>query len=238
MNIAAQVTTQAATHQGIREAIRARIVAGEWNLGELIPGEADFAAQYACARTTVNRALQALAREGIVERKRKGGTRVRPLPLPQALLRIPIIREEVEAMGQTYGHRIVRRERQLPPGDVAERMQLTADHELIHLETLHLAGGKPFAFERRWVNPATVPGFERADLTAISANEWLIRTVPFSRGEASLTAVSADAELAQMLKVAQGEALFTLERATWFDAQSVTFTRLHYHQGYRLNFEL
>lgn len=227
-----------ATHHGIREAIRARIVAGEWELGELIPGEADFAAQYSCARTTVNRALQALAREGIVERKRKGGTRVRPLPLPQAMLRIPIIREEVEAMGLSYGHRIMHRERQMPPSEVAERMQLAQNHELIHLETLHLADRRPFAFERRWVNPATVPGFERADLTAISANEWLIRTVPFSRGEASLTAVSADADLARALQVAQGAALFTLERATWFDAQSVTFTRLHYRQGYRLNFEL
>ncbi|MBA4164888.1 MAG: GntR family transcriptional regulator [Erythrobacter sp.] len=232
------VATQATTHHGIREAIRARIVAGEWELGELIPGEADFAAQYACARTTVNRALQALAREGIVERKRKGGTRVRPLPLPQALLRIPIIRAEVEAMGQTYDHRIMRRERSIAPGEVAKRMQLAQNHELIHLETLHLADGHPFAFERRWVNPATVPEFEGADLTAISANEWLIRTVPFSRGEASLSAVSADADLARALEVAQGAALFTLERATWFDAQSVTFTRLHYHQGYRLNFEL
>ena len=74
----------AQTHRGIREAIRARIVAGEWKLGELIPGEVDFAEQYGCSRTTVNRALQALAEEGIVERKRKGGTRVRPMPLPQA----------------------------------------------------------------------------------------------------------------------------------------------------------
>ncbi|KUO53664.1 MAG: hypothetical protein APF82_09575 [Sphingomonadales bacterium BRH_c42] len=234
MNIAAQATT----HHGIREAIRARIVGGEWDLGELIPGEAEFAAQYSCSRSTVNRALQALAHEGIVERKRKGGTRVRPLQLPQARLRIPIIREEVQSAGQTYSHRIMRRERQLPPGDVAQRMHLPDDHELIHLQTLHLAGGEPFAFERRWVDPVTVPDFEEADLTAISANEWLIRMVPFSRGEASLLAVSADAELAQMLKVAPGEALFTMERTTWFEERSVTFTRLHYAPGYRLNFSL
>src|SRR3546814_10639384 len=132
MNIA----TQATTHHGIREAIRARIVAGEWELGELIPGEADFAAQYACARTTVNRALQALAREGIVERKRKGGTRVRPLPLPQALLRIPIIREEVEVMGQTYDHRIMRRERSIESGEVANRMQLRSEEHTAALQTL------------------------------------------------------------------------------------------------------
>ena len=99
----------AQTHRGIREAIRARIVAGEWKLGELIPGEVDFAEQYGCSRTTVNRALQALAEEGIVERKRKGGTRVRPLPLPQAQVRIPLVREQVEDMGRTYSCEIVKR---------------------------------------------------------------------------------------------------------------------------------
>src|SRR3546814_21011818 len=93
----------------------------------------------------------------------------------------------------------MRRERSIASGEVAKRMQLAQNHELIHLETLPLADSHPFAFERRWVNPATVPEFEGADLTAISANEWLIRTVPFSRGEASLLAVSADADLARAL---------------------------------------
>ena len=114
-----------ATHHSIREAIRARIVASEWQLGELIPGEADFAQEYGCSRTTVNRALQALAEEGIVERKRKGGTRVRPLPVPQVQLRIPIIREEVEDTGKAYASRIMQRELSAPPAGIAARLGMT-----------------------------------------------------------------------------------------------------------------
>ncbi|QKG72225.1 GntR family transcriptional regulator [Erythrobacter mangrovi] len=224
------------THQGIREAIRARIVAGEWQLGELIPGEVEFAEEFGCSRTTVNRALQALAEEGIVERKRKGGTRVRPLPSPQAQFRIPVIREQVESRGREYGHRIVLRELRDPPGEMRTRLQIGSGRKAAYMESLHLAGKHPFAFERRWVNLATVPGFAEADLSELSANEWLIRTVPFSRGEVGLTATSADARLAAMLEVEPGEALFTMERTTWFEDRAVTAITLYYARGYRLEF--
>jgi len=227
-----------ATHRGIREAIRARIVAGEWKLGELIPGEAQFAGEYDCSRTTVNRALQALAEEGIVERKRKGGTRIRPLPTPQAQFRIPIIREQVESRGLSYGHRVVARERTMPPLAVRRRLQLAVGTQAAYLETLHLADDTPFAFERRWVNLATVPDFEHASLDHLSANEWLVRTVPFTRGEVGLTATTADEHLAAMLGADRSEALFTLDRTTWFDDRAVTTMQLFYKSGYRLEFEI
>jgi GntR family histidine utilization transcriptional repressor len=86
------------------------------------------------------------------------------------------------------------------------------------------------------VNLATVPGFAEADLNELSANEWLIRRVPFSRGEVSLTATRADARLAAMLAVEDGEALFTMERTTWFEDQAVTAIALYYARGYRLEF--
>lgn len=227
-----------ATHHGIREAIRARIVAGEWKLGELIPGEAQFAGEYDCSRTTVNRALQALAEEGIVERRRKGGTRIRPLPAPQAQFRIPIIREQVENRGLSYGHRVVARERMNAPPEVCQRLQQPAGTQAAYLESLHLADDAPFAFERRWVNLATVPGFAHASLESLSANEWLVRTVPFTRGEVGLSATTADERLASMLGVDRGEALFTLDRTTWLEDRVVTTMRLFYGSGYRLEFEI
>ena len=227
-----------ATHQGIREAIRARIIAGEWDLGERIPGEVDLAEEYGCSRTTVNRALQTLADEGIVERRRKGGTRVRPLPLPQAQISIPIVRQQVEARGARYNHRIISREAVSAPDHIRELMRLGNSDRTVHLRTLHMGNEKPFACEDRWVNLETVPEFEHADLTQVSANEWLIKTVPFSRGEVAVSANSADADLARILDVDPGSALFAMERTTWLDSQSVTTMKLHYHSDYRLEFEI
>ena len=226
------------THRGIREAIRERIVAGEWKLGELIPGEMDFADEYRCSRTTVNRALQALADEGIVERKRKGGTRVRPLPAPQAQLKIPIIREQVESRGGAYSTRVLHRDARTPPKDIAARLGLGSQDRCAYVETLHLSDARAFVFERRWVNLSTVPDFADADLSATSANEWLIRTVPFTRGDVSLTATRADDGIADALGIEPDAALFTMERTTWLDEKSVTATALFYAPGYSLDFAI
>ncbi len=226
------------THRGIREAIRARIVAGEWQLGELIPGEVEFAEEYGCSRTTVNRALQALAEEGIVERKRKGGTRIRPLPLPQGQVRIPLLREQVEDTGRSYGCEIITRQVLPPPAAVGGHLQLAADEPAAFLETLHFAGGEPFAFETRWVNLATVPDFVTADLDGLSANEWLLRKVPFTRGEVGVMAVAADARLSQMLQADRGAALFTMKRTTWLGEQPVTTMTLYHAPGYRMDFAI
>ena len=226
------------THRGIREAIRARIVAGEWKLGELIPGEVDFAQEYGCSRTTVNRAIQALAEEGIVERKRKGGTRVRPLPLPQAQLRIPLLREEVEEAGRSYRCEVVERRIAPPPADIAARLDVSGGAAAAYVETLHFADDRPFAFETRWINLATVPEFETAELGELSANEWLVRTVPFTRGEVALTATSADTRIASLLDTGPGTALFMMERTTWLDERPVTAMTLRYAPGYRLDFAI
>jgi GntR family transcriptional regulator, histidine utilization repressor len=46
-----------------------------------------------CARATVNRALRDLAEAGLLERRRKGGTRVPLTPVRKATFEIAIIRD-------------------------------------------------------------------------------------------------------------------------------------------------
>lgn len=226
------------SHTVIREDMRKRIVAGEWQLGEQMPNEVEFAEEYGCARTTVNRALRTLAEEGLIERKRKGGTRVRPMPRRQAQLTIPVMREQVEASGQAYSHRILAREVRGASEDVIARMRLANPPRLAWLESLHLGDDRPFALERRWINLEAVPEFEQADLTELSANEWLVRTVPFSNGEVAVSATSADAAQAELLEVDNGAPLFTLQRTTWLDERPITTMLLYYRPGYRLEFSI
>mgnify|MGYP002150763077 CR=1 FL=1 len=49
------------TWQSVQEDVLGRIQNGTWPPGELIPTETELAAEFGCARATVNRALQALA---------------------------------------------------------------------------------------------------------------------------------------------------------------------------------
>ncbi|MEM1005157.1 MAG: GntR family transcriptional regulator, partial [Pseudomonadota bacterium] len=88
-----------------------RIQSRIWPQGSLLPTELELAAEFGCARATVNRALRELADQGIVTRKRKGGTRVVTAPVKQASFPITVVRRTVEDMNATYRYALVSRSR-------------------------------------------------------------------------------------------------------------------------------
>tara|TARA_R110000787_G_scaffold193761_2_gene305292 strand:- start:4297 stop:4989 length:693 start_codon:yes stop_codon:yes gene_type:complete len=222
------------THQTIRQSILERIQNGGWALGELIPGEVALAEEYGCSRTTINRALQGLADEGLVVRKRKGGTRVCNMPVRQAKFDIPIVREQVEAFGGHYRHQVLRKVEKVPPLSIRTRLGLEKGAKALQLDTVHLADGRPFAYEARWINMKVVPQIRNAPLDAVSANEWLVQTVPFSSGDVSFSAVAAGADVASALECNEGDALFAIDRTTSLAGEFVTTMKLFYREGYQL----
>ncbi len=222
------------SHQSIRESIRRRLTSGEWLPGALMPGETEIAAEFGCARSTVNRALRGLAEEGLIERKRRAGTRILELPVRRAHFDLSLIRQEVESMGSTYLPQVVLREIVPPPKRIAERLKLEPSEPLLHLETVHLASGHPHAFEDRWVNIAAAPDILDAPLDKISVNEWLIREVPYSSGDVIFAAQNAGPREAKALNTLPGDALFTIDRATWFNDVYITAVKLFYPPGHEL----
>lgn len=219
--------------EDIRAEVLRRIRSRDWAPGTLIPGEEALAAEFGCARATVNRALRDLADAGVLERKRKAGTRVARLPVRRATLEIPVIRQEVEARGQSHSFRLLERTEGQAPVPVASRLGSPPGARMIYLETLHLADARPFVFEQRWLNPAVLPD-PPPDFSALSVNEWLVAHVAYVTGDISFSAEGAGARDAAVLGVAEGAALFITERATWTADAPVTLVRLAHAPGYRM----
>lgn len=219
--------------EDIRAEVLARIRSKAWPLGTLIPGEEALAQDFGVARATVNRALSELARSGVLERKRKAGTRVAALPVRKATLDIPVIRAEVEARGEVYGLRLLLCDLAKPPVPVLARLGQDVG-EMLHIETLHLASGRGFAQEDRWLNPAILPT-PLPDFAAISANEWLVAQISYASGDISFAAEPASDAAAAALGIAQGSAVFVTERCTWAPDAPITWVRLVHAPGYRLS---
>jgi GntR family transcriptional regulator, histidine utilization repressor len=218
--------------EALREMFRARITERDWPPCGLIPNEAQLAADLGVGRATVNRALQALAEEGLLERRKRAGTRVAALPARRARLEIPVIRLEVEALGAAYAFVVTRDEMAALPGDIALRMGLTAGQTLRHLITLHFADDSPHALEYRWLNMAALPGVP--DFAGLSVNEWLVANVAFQGGDLAFLAAPAGQAEAQALKVPAGAALMVTERVTFGLAGAITHVRLWHRPGYRV----
>ena len=226
------------SYRDIGEDILKRIARRVWEPGALIPGEQALAAEFGCSRATVNRALQDLARAGILERRRKAGTRVSLNPVREARFVIPLVRQEIEASGAEYRYRLLGHETAKAGKAVGDRLGLERAARMLHVRCLHLADGAPYQYEDRWINPDAVPDARDAPFDTVSPNEWLVTNAPFSRAEFIFRAARAEDEEAALLDLPEGEAVFVAERLTWLADKPVTFVRMVHPPGHRIVTEL
>jgi GntR family histidine utilization transcriptional repressor len=224
--------------QSVHDEVLRRIHTREWKPGDLIPKEVELAEQLGCARATVNRALRELASEGFLDRRRKAGTRVAAHPVRRAKLDIPVIRLEIEGRGQKYGYGLLLSERRAPTPEICANLGVTATSDMLHITSLHLADGKPYMFEERWVSIDAVPEIVDADLSRISANEWLVLHAPYTKGDISFSAVLASEAEAKVLRTHTGAPLFLMERTTWEKDAGITSARLLFAPGYRMHSQI
>src|SRR3546814_17917151 len=85
----------------IRADIEARIRSGAWPPGHRIPFEHELTATYVCSRATVSKALGALARAGIIARRKRAGRLVAPPSTYATVLVLPVLRSVTEARADT-----------------------------------------------------------------------------------------------------------------------------------------
>lgn len=220
--------------QGIQDEVLRRIRTRVWKPGAQIPNEMDLAQEFGCARTTVNRALRQLADDGILERKRRSGTRVALHPVAKAVIDIPIIRTEIEERGGAYGYQLLSNEIETPPSKVNFALNTSKPEPMLHLLAVHLMDGTPYALEDRWINLGTVPLAQDVDFSVHSANEWLLENVPYTHAHLSIVAAPANAREQDYLGAPADAPLLQMDRVTWQNQDPVTFVTLIYPPGYRI----
>ena len=221
--------------QSVQDEVLRRIHARQWKPGDFIPNEEELSREFGCARATVNRALRGLAESGLLERKRKAGTRVALSPVRKAILDIPVIRREIEGKGRAYRYLLLSREEAVPPPDIRARMQSEPGRKLLHVISLHMADGRPYVFEDRWINPDTIPEIHEADFERQSPNEWLVMNTPFEGGDITFSAISASAREMTILACKAHEGLFVIDRSTWTGKGVITSVRLTFAPGYQMH---
>ncbi|MCR4269046.1 GntR family transcriptional regulator [Nitratireductor sp. ZSWI3] len=228
------MTGERASFRTIRDELSRRIAERVWLPGTLIPGEETLAEEFGAARATVNRALQELARAGILERRRRAGTRVALHPVREARFIIPRIRQEIEGRGSDYQYRLLSCEEAKAPEVICARLSLQPGSRLLHVRCLHLADRVPYQFEDRWINPKVVPDALQADFSQVGPNEWLVGHAPFSTAEFTFMAAAASAEEAGLLQIREGDPVFVGERITWMRADPITLAHLVHPSSHRM----
>lgn len=219
---------KATIHQTILSEIEGRIVSGEWPPGYRLPFEVDLAENYGCSRMTVNKVMTQLAKAGLIERHRKGGSFVTKPRAQSAVLELHDIEAEVKSLGLLYGYTLITRKERPSNAEDRRLMDLMEATSMIELLAVHRAGGKPFCVEERRINAGVVPEATQTDFRVKAAGGWLIAQVPWSAAENRIQAIPAAAKMVRLLEVPNGTACLVVERRTWNHAGPVTFVRLTY----------
>ena len=219
----------------VKHHVLEKIRTGIWPPGTLVPKEQELADEFGCARMTVHRALRELAGEGLVERRRRSGTRVALHTTRSAPFEILRIDREVERHGATYRYRRLSRRILRPSDAVAARLGIPPTQETLRVDCLHFASDVPFQLEERWINLDVVPDAQTQSFLDTPANVWLLGRTPWSDIEHVISAQTASARIAGRLELDPGDALLIVERKTWLDARVITYVRmLHPGRFYRL----
>jgi len=205
----------------IRGDIEARIRSGEWPPGTRIPFEHQLVVEYGCARATVNKALSRLAREGLIERRRRAGSFVAHPRIHSAIIGVPDIGALIAARGEAYRWQLASRNSSFAPQEAETRSR----GRWMALEGVHHSGPLPFGVEARWINVGTVPKAENADFSVEAPGTWLLGHVPWTDARHRISAAAASAMVARVLRIREGDPCLQIERWTWRSGVPVTFVR-------------
>lgn len=150
----------------IADALRGRIAAGEWAVGDKLPSRARIAEQYGVGASVAQRAMERLIVEGILEGRSGSGTYVRR---PRKRLRMVRSRHRERRGGSPFradmrehgrtGTWESRSTARVPaPDDIAERLAIEPGDLCVHTAYEFLADGLPVQLSNSWEPMAITDG--------------------------------------------------------------------------------
>src|ERR1700716_284037 len=145
-NLAEAIPVRAPLVSQTAAAIRARIAAGRWLIGEQLPSEPQLATDLGISRGTLRESLRLLISNGLLDRRHGVGTFVARVPLPSIDRGIDELFGASEAIAQigytpTVGSCTVSLVR--PPQVVATELRLKPQAQVCHVKRVRLADGRP-----------------------------------------------------------------------------------------------
>lgn len=227
-------------YQQMRDDIAARINRREWRPGDLIPSEAELAAQFGVAIGTVRKAIDQLVADGVLERQQGRGTFVRRARFNSSLFRFFRFQSE-SGERRIPQSRIIRRKAVAAPSAVASALRLTPGEPVISLSRLRLIDGEPLLAEEIWL-----PKSRFEAVLGLRPDDFGDLLYPLYEERCGQVVVSADEDLsvetatamqARLLGLEAGAPLIVIERLAFdLERQPIEWrrsrgpaTRFRYH---------
>jgi GntR family transcriptional regulator len=199
--------------------LKEQIATGALAAGERLPSEPQLAAQHSISRVTVRRALDGLARDGVIRKLPGSGSFVaKPPDAPTVTGDLTDMLAHLAAMGRSSRVRLLAFSYVDAPPAVAEALRLPRNARVQHALRVRLAGDTPFSYLTTYVPEDIGRRYSRRDLSRTALLELLERSgVTADRAGQTITASLAGPDAARALGIEIGAPLLALTRVV-FDA--------------------
>ncbi len=191
--------------------LRTRLGNGEFD--QRFPTDEQLVADYDVSRQTVREAVRRLADEGLLERTRGRGTRVKTFEHMAGSL--GSLYEQVREQRATQRSVVLAR-RIVTDRYAARDLALPSDAELVYIERLRFADDEPLALDRAWLPAHVASQLLSVDLTDTGLYLELARVCGIRdlHGSERIRPVVPSETDRRTLALPEGEAAFSIERLT------------------------
>ncbi len=197
--------------------LRDRILSGDAGPDSRLPSEPALAVEYGISRVTVRRALDELAREGLIERKPGSGTFVssKAASVPVVADFSNVLTHLVE-MGRRTAVRLLSFGYLAPTATLVEELKLEPGERVQRSVRVRLIDGAPFSYLVTHVPERIGISYSEADLASTPLLELLERSgLVAERARQTIGAALAGPEVAGALDLEIGAALLSMTRIVY-----------------------
>ena len=174
-------------YAALAQALRHRIVAGEWPPGTALPAETHLASEHGVALGTLRRSLELLAEQGLIERQHGRGTFVRGGLAGATMLRFFRFGS---GDGEVPASRILARQTLPASPEVARRLEVSRGDTVLRVQRLRSLGGSPCLVEEIWL---ALPLFDA--LIELPTEQWGDLLYPLLAERCGVTVARATDEI-------------------------------------------
>lgn len=207
------------------------ILNGTLPTGALMPTEQQLSEAFNVSRITSKRAMDELAAEKLVERRRGKGTHVIFKYTPGAV-KAPLIGllQEIESMARQTKVRVVSVDTLQPPEDIREILSLGSGQTALKIVRVRYRDGVPFGYYLSWTvglhKKPTIQKLESVPRLEMFREQGLNIT----HMKQTLTAFAADETLASSLETDVGAPLLSMIRQSFdINEQLLDYMQVYYH---------
>ncbi|MFT4416967.1 GntR family transcriptional regulator [Fredinandcohnia humi] len=200
----------------VEQILEEKIVTGLWEIGAKLPTEQELSDLFDVSTITVKRAIIELVNKGLVYRQRGKGTFVSGSSKEQDINTLISLTND-ESDGEEHPHELLHFEIGNSDPEIAKKLRLQTDENIISLKRVKIENGEPMALEYTYLPYAKCPTLTSADIN----NELIYNIlkskfhIALGRAKMFIKPYIVEGEQAALLNVEPGTPVFEWERFTY-----------------------